>query len=66
MAQVEHTSDARVLVGIRCPAAFACMRERGHFQIPARGSDRRSRLRSESKAYDRCIVARTARHLIAL
>ena len=39
MAKVDHTSDARVLVGIRCPAAYACMRERGHFQIPARGAD---------------------------
>ncbi|MDR7126967.1 hypothetical protein J2X53_003815 [Pseudorhodobacter sp. 4114] len=27
MAKVEHTSDARVLIGIRCPAAHVHARE---------------------------------------
>ena len=42
-AKVELTSDARVLVGIRCPAAYECMRKTGHFQASPRSADRSTR-----------------------
>mgnify|MGYP003607621671 CR=1 FL=1 len=35
MTKIAYTPDARVLVGISGPAAYACRRERGHLQAPS-------------------------------